>query len=197
MQMSALKKWNEHTMNYDDKFWKKYADENESKVNEEFAKFIANLASSLHCTNILEIGCGTGIDLKEFKEPFEVNGLDLNDHALNLARKSLPNVNFKNGDITNMPYEDSSIDFIFTHKLLNYLDDETLDTGVAEMFRVSKKYILNCELFGESEKSINENMKSRNMLKRWMNYKVKVISDVHMHEDIEPEKVRFTLLRKL
>ena len=40
-------------------------------------------------------------------------------------------------------------------------------------------------------------MKYRNMLKRWVNYKVKVISDVHMHEDIEPEKVRFTLLRKL
>jgi len=195
--VSALKKWNEHTMNYDDEFWKKYADENASRVNEEFAKFIANLASSLHCTSILEIGCGTGIDLKEFKEPFEVNGLDLNDHALSLARKSIPNVNFKNGDITKMPYEDSSIDFIFTHKLLNYLDDETLDTCVAELFRVSKKYILNCELFGESEKSINENMKSRNMLKRWMDYKVKVISDVHMHEDIEPEKVRFTLLRKL
>jgi len=195
--MSALKKWNEHTMNYDDKFWKKYADENESRANEEFEKFIANLASSLHCTSILEIGCGTGIDLKEFKEQFEVNGLDLNDYALDMARKSLPSVNFKNGDITNMPYEDSSIDFIFTHKLLNYLDDETLDEGIAEMFRISKKYILNCELYREPEEMIDENMKYRNMLKRWVNYKVKVISDVHMHEDIEPEKVRFTLLRKL
>ena len=184
-------------MDYDNEFWRKYADENESRINDEFAKFITNLASSLHCTSILEIGCGTGIDLKEFKEPFEVNGLDLNDHALDIARKSLPNVNFKNGNITKMPYEDSSIDFIFTHKLLNYLDDDVLVAGVAEIFRVSKKYILNCELFGESEEPIDENMKYRYMLKRWMNYKVKVISDVHMHEDIEPEKVRFTLLRKL
>ena len=186
-----------NNMDYDNEFWGKYADENESRINDEFAKFITNLASSLHCTSILEIGCGTGIDLKEFKEPFEVNGLDLNDHALDIARKSLPNVNFKNGNITKMPYEDSSIDFIFTHKLLNYLDDDVLVAGVAEIFRVSKKYILNCELFGESEEPIDENMKYRYMLKRWMNYKVKVISDVHMHEDIEPEKVRFTLLRKL
>lgn len=184
-------------MNYNKEFWDTYANENEAKFNEEFSKFVRDLAISLRCTSVLEIGCGTGIDLKEFKEPFEVNGLDLNNHALSLARKSIPNVNFKNGDITKMPYEDSSIDFIFTHKLLNYLDDETLAAGVSEMFRVSKKYILNCELFGESEKSINGNMKSRNMLKRWMDYKVKVISDVHMHEDIEPEKVRFTLLRKL
>ena len=186
-----------NNMDYDNEFWGKYADENESRINEEFAKFITNLASSLHCTSILEIGCGKGIDLKEFKEQFEVNGLDLNDHALDIARKSLPNVNFKNGNITKMPYEDSSIDFIFTHKLLNYLDDDVLVAGVAEIFRVSKKYILNCELFGESEEPIDENMKYRYMLKRWMNYKVKVISDVHMHEDIEPEKVRFTLLRKL
>ena len=186
-----------NNMDYDNEFWGKYADENESRINDEFAKFITNLASSLHCTSILEIGCGTGIDLKEFKEPFEVNGLDLNDHALDIARKSLPNVNFKNGNITKMPYEDSSIDFIFTHKLLNYLDDDVLVAGVAEIFRVSKKYILNCELFGESEEPIDENMKYRNMLKRWMNYNVKVISNVDMHEDIDSEKVRFTLLRKL
>ncbi|MEK0324044.1 MAG: class I SAM-dependent methyltransferase, partial [Nitrosopumilus sp.] len=28
-------------------------------------------------------------------------------------------------------------------------------------------------------------------------YKVKIVSDVDMHEDIEPDKARFTLLRKL
>ena len=65
------------------------------------------------------------------------------------------------------------------------------------MFRVSRKYIVNCELFRESEEQIDENMKYRNMLKRWMNYNVKVISNVDMHEDIDSEKVRFTLLRKL
>jgi Fe-S-cluster formation regulator IscX/YfhJ len=65
------------------------------------------------------------------------------------------------------------------------------------MFRVSKKYIVNCELFGENEETINEEIKLRNMLKRWLNYKVKVVSNVNMHEEIEPEQVRFTLLRKL
>ena len=46
-------------------------------------------------------------------------------------------------------------------------------------------------------KKLNENMKFRNMLKRWMNYKVKVVSHVNMHEEIESEHVRFTLLKKL
>ena len=51
--------------------------------------------------------------------------------------------------------------------------------------------------FEETEKQIDENQKSRNMQKRWLNYKVKFVSNVDMHEDIEPEKPRFTLLKKL
>jgi len=184
-------------MEYDKEFWDKYADENESRNNDEFTKFLTDLARSLHCSSILEIGCGTGIDLRKFDDSFEIYGVDLNDHALELARKNIPNGKFYKEDIVRLPFEDATIDFVFTHKLLNYLDNDTLDKGVSEMFRVAKRYIVNCELFGESEDKINDEMKSRNMLKRWLNYKVKVVSNVNMHEEIEPEQVRFTLLRKI
>jgi len=60
-------------MNYDKGFWDNYAKENESRYNEEFAKFIRDLVVSLRCTNVLEIGCGTGIDLRLFPDTFEVN----------------------------------------------------------------------------------------------------------------------------
>ena len=56
---------------------------------------------------------------------------------------------------------------------------------------------MNCEKFEETEKSIDEYQKSRNMKNRWLNYKVKVVSNVDMHEEIEPDKPRFTLLKKL
>ena len=96
-----------------------------------------------------------------------------------------------------MPFEDASVDFVFTHGLMNYLDDETLEKGIAEMFRVSGKYIMNCEKFEEAEKRIDENQKFRNMRSRWTNYDVRFVSNVDMHEDIEPDKPRFTLLKKL
>jgi ubiquinone/menaquinone biosynthesis C-methylase UbiE len=184
-------------LEYNEKFWENYANENESRNNEEFTKFMTDLARSLHCTSILEIGCGTGIDLRKFDDSFEIHGVDLNEHALELARKNIPRGKFYKEDITELPFEDASIDFIFTHKLLNYLNDEKLDKGISEMFRVTKKYIVNCELYGEPEVKINDEIKFRNMLKRWLNYKVKVVSNVNMHEEIEPEQVRFTLLRKL
>ena len=62
---------------YNREFWDRYADENESRYNEEFAKFVRDLASSLRCSSVLEIGCGTGIDLRLFPETFDVYGLSL------------------------------------------------------------------------------------------------------------------------
>jgi hypothetical protein len=56
---------------------------------------------------------------------------------------------------------------------------------------------MNCERYDESEKQINENSRFRNMQKRWQDYKVKIVSNVDMHEEIDPDKSRFTLLRKL
>jgi ubiquinone/menaquinone biosynthesis C-methylase UbiE len=184
-------------MNYDKEFWDKYANENESKFNEEFAKFVKDLVVSLRCTSVLEIGCGTGIDLKLFPETIEVHGIDLNDKALNIAKEKLGKFDFKKSSITDLPFEDSSIDFVFTHQLLNYLEDDVLERGISEMHRVAGKYIMNCERYDETEKQINVNSKFRNMQKRWLDYKVKVVSNVDMHEDIEPDKSRFTLLRKL
>jgi len=190
-------KFEKFYMSYNKEFWDKYADENEARYNEEFAKYTRDLATSLHCTSVLEIGCGTGIDLRLFPDTFQIHGIDLNDNALDIAKKKLPIGNFKKGAITDLPFEDSSIDFVFTHQLLNYLDDDTLEKGVAEMYRVAKKYIMNCEKFEKTEKQIDKNHKFRNMLKRWINYEVKIVSDVDMHEDIEPDKARFTLIRKL
>ena len=183
-------------MNYDKEFWDKYANENESKFNEKFAKFVRDLVVSLRCTSVLEIGCGTGIDLRLFPETFDVYGVDLNDMALNIAKEKLPKFNFKKSSITDLHFKDSSIDFVFTHQLLNYLEDNVLEKGISEMYRVAGKYIMNCEKYDESEKQINNNSKFRNMQKRWLDYKVKIVSNVDMHEEIDPDKSRFTLLRK-
>ena len=76
-------------MKYNEEFWNKYADENESRYNEEFSKYVKDLASSLPgVQSILEIGCGTGIDLRLFADSFQLNGIDLNERALNIAKES-------------------------------------------------------------------------------------------------------------
>jgi len=184
-------------MSYDKEFWDNYAKENESRYNPEFAKFIRDLAVSLRCTSALEIGCGTGVDLRLFPDTFRVYGVDLNDLALAVAKKKSPEHDFKKGSVTNLPFEDSSVDFIFTHKFLNCISGEDLRKGVSEMYRVARKYVANCEIYDKPESKTSEIFKGRNMLKEWSQYKVKIISDVNMHEDIEPQEIRFTLIKKL
>ena len=156
-------------MKYDEEFWNNYADENESRYNEEFAKYVRDLASSLPgVQSILEIG-----------------------------QKQLPNVDFQKGNITKLPFDDSSIDFVFTHGLMNYLDDNVLENGIAEIFRVSKRWIMHCEKYEKTEKQIDENHKFRNMGEKWLDYKIKFVSDVDLHEDYGQENTRFTLLKKV
>ena len=186
-------------LEYDVEFWNKYTIENESKHNVEFTKFIKDMATSLRSNNVLEIGCNSGNDLRDFPNDFEVHGVDLNEQALEIAKKRFPTFKFDKGSITDLPFEESSIDFVFTHNVLNYIDEDDMDKAINEMYRVSKKYILNCELYDENESPIDGNNKAwkRNVYKRWLQYQVKIISHVDMHEDIEPNKPRFTLVRKI
>ena len=185
-------------MQYNEEFWKKYADENESRYNEEFSKYVRDLARSLPgVQSILEIGCGTGIDLRLFPDTFELHGIDLNEHALKIAKEKLSSANFQKGDISKLPFEDSSIDFVFTHGLMNYLDDEILEKGITEMYRVSKRWIMHCEKYEKTEKPIDENQKFRNMGEKWLNYKIKFVSDVDLHEDYGQDQTRFNLLKKI
>jgi ubiquinone/menaquinone biosynthesis C-methylase UbiE len=186
-------------MEYDIDYWNKYTNENKSKNNEEFSKFIKDLATSLRANNVLEVGCNVGNDLSGFSKDFDVQGVDLNNHALDIARKKFPSFRFKNGSIIDLPFEDSSIDFVFTHNVLNYISENEIEKAISELFRVSRKYILNCELYDENEEPLESNTKAwkRNVYKRWLNFEVKIISHVDMHEDIEPNKPRFTLVRKI
>jgi len=55
--------------------------------------------SSVFCTSVLEIGCGTGIDLRLFPDTFEIHGIDLNEDALKIAREKQSNATFRIGNI--------------------------------------------------------------------------------------------------
>ena len=72
-------------------------DNNDSDYNKELSKFIRDLTFSLKAENILQVGCSTGNDLREFPENFDVHGIDLNDNALKKAQLKLGSFMFKTG----------------------------------------------------------------------------------------------------
>ena len=75
-------------MSYDKELWDEYA---KRKRSLDTMKNLQNSfeiwQSHLRCKSVLEVGCGTGIDLRLFPETVEVHGIDLNDLAMEKWQK--------------------------------------------------------------------------------------------------------------
>lgn len=91
--------------------------------------------------NILEIGCGLGIDLIKFAEKGgKVTGVDFAEKSIELARKNFAfhgvegNLLLMNGE--KLEFDDNSFDVVYAHGVLQYTanDEKMID----EMFRVLK-----------------------------------------------------------
>ena len=89
--------------------------------------------------NVLEVGCGVGIDLVRFADGgAKVTGIDLSKTAIDLARKNLEQ-NEQNADLRVMngecmQFADNTFDVLYAHGVLQY----TADTAkmIAEIHRV-------------------------------------------------------------
>lgn len=84
---------------------------------------------------ILEIGCGSGALLHDLQSNNTVYGMDVADAALKICReRGLDCVSM--GDVTALPYVDSSFDTVIAVDVLEHIDDEA--AAVREINRVLK-----------------------------------------------------------
>ena len=188
-------------MNYDTELWNKYTDENKENIQNEFSKFIYFLSIGLGAKKICEAGCNIGNNLSRFPENFDVFGIDMNKNAIDKAKNRYPNFSFKQTDIKQTDFLDSSFDLVFTRVVLIHIPSDELDKVLKELFRISKKWIINFEYFGEDGKMIkwkrgDELLWYRNMKERWQNFDISVISEIDIPEEIDPGKMRLTLVTK-
>lgn len=187
----------------DDAYWERMAAEAGSNVNEEFGRFIRDLTVQLRCTSVLEIGCNAGNDLLLFPDSVAVHGLDSNPRIAEAARRRLPaGADVRVGSVTTIPLADSSVGMVFTHGFFNHIEDgRVVDAGVSEALRVSSGYVACCEELGDGEGEPIAGAPTprwgRNMYKRWLDHRVRIISNVRMHEDIDPAQPQFVLVRKV
>jgi len=88
-------------------------------------------------TDILEVGCGTGVIAKELTQlgPAVV-GLDIDPAMLNFARQQEGRVAYTQGDAHALPFPDGTFDAVVCHYLLLWLAEPV--QGVKEMARVTK-----------------------------------------------------------
>jgi len=87
---------------------------------------IVRLSKKYIRNKILDVGAGSGALIS----------LIPNAIGLDLAPKHPKIIE---GDISNMPFRDESFDTVFATEILEHLDDETLNKGLDEIYRVLRR----------------------------------------------------------
>jgi ubiquinone/menaquinone biosynthesis C-methylase UbiE len=93
---------------------------------------------------VLDVACGTGIVARTAAERLgnhgTVIGLDLNEDMLEVAHttssKIYPHIEWRKGDVKEIPFQDSSFDVIFCQQGLQFFPDRL--AALREIYRVLK-----------------------------------------------------------
>ena len=121
-----------------------------SKLNKEFL-------GKLKLKNILEVGCNVGTQLALLQKQRYKNlyGVELFDKAVQKAKNTTKGINIIQGSVFDIPFKDSYFDLVFTSSVLIHISPKDIKKALAEIYRVSKKYIWGYEYFNNKHAEIN------------------------------------------
>jgi len=130
---------------YNERFW--------IKVVPDFIKFY-NLKDG---DKILDIGCGKGFMLYDFKKAnsnFEVQGIDISEYAIKNAKPEVKDY-LKIGDAKTLEYPDKYFDLAISITTVHNLELEDCKQGLREIERVSKNKFITVDAYSnEKEKEL-------------------------------------------
>lgn len=96
---------------------------------------------------ILEVACNEAINIIEFAKKYKNKnyGIDLNEDAINFAKKNIAKNNLSDyvkvqvADATHLPFDDESFDIVINEAMLTMLSDSQKEKALSEYYRVLKK----------------------------------------------------------
>ena len=108
-------------------------------------------------TRVLEVGCNVGGNLRYIAKEApdaQIYGIDINRKALGIVKDIVPDGNFMLEHASDLPFKDGWFDFAFTMGVLIHQPDESLETVMREIVRVSRKYVMCGEVYSAERNSI-------------------------------------------
>ncbi|MBK6876997.1 MAG: methyltransferase domain-containing protein [Ignavibacteria bacterium] len=114
-----------------------------TSMNEDFIGFLDRKAK------ILEVGCNIGIQLVNLQEMgFEnLYGIELQPHAVELARQRTKGINIIQGTVYDIPFKDNFFHMVFSNRVLIHMNPDHIHEALKEIYRASGKYIYGSEYF--------------------------------------------------
>lgn len=125
--------------------------------SEQLEEFIKNIKPC----SALDLGCGTGTEaIYLAKKGFGVSGLDISETAIQRAREKAEkggvSIDFRIGDVLNLPFATNSFELINDRGCFHTIDPPDREKFVSEIYRVLKhrgKYLMTCFSDKEPESS--------------------------------------------
>ncbi len=153
-----------------------YANRNSNQISAESLRAtLKNWARVLQTAispppgSALEVGCNVGqnlVALSHFVE--DLHGVEPNQQVCEMARSNaaLKQADIRCGHGGELPFEDNSIDLVFTCGVLIHVAPENLGKVVDEIVRVSKRYVVCIEYFSSDPVAVSYRGKEDYLFKR-------------------------------
>jgi len=98
---------------------------------------------SIGAESVLDCGCGIGVDYSFFKNtPVRYTGIDITPRFLARARRDYPDIDVREVDILNMPFNDGSFDVVYCKDVLEHVPPEVAENMINRMWQVAKKRLM-------------------------------------------------------
>ena len=107
------------------------------------------ILDKLNVARILEVGCNVGNRLLLLKKMGYTNlwGIELQEYAVEIARKRTSGINIAKGSAFDIPYKNNFFDLVFTSGVLIHISPDDIDKVLDEMYRCTNKYIWGFEYY--------------------------------------------------
>lgn len=102
-------------------------------------QFISGFQMLLSGNKVLDLGCGAGSDALRLKRyDLHVQGLDISEVMLEVAKEQVKGVDFILGDLRQLPFAEGQFDGVWANASFIYLKKPDLHQAAEEVYRVLK-----------------------------------------------------------
>ena len=143
-------------------------DDGQRRLMRDWGRMLAGAVTPKPET-VLEVGCNIGRNLLALQHFVpEVSAVEPNGNAIEIAKghAALASVRIDKGDAFSLPYDDNSVDLVFTSGVLIHIAPDDLARAVDEILRVSRHYVLCIEYFSHEPAEVRYHDRDGYLFKR-------------------------------
>lgn len=160
MNTEQLSIWNSE-------FGAQYTDRNDREMPARRRSW-ATMLAEIETDSILEVGCNAGWNLTYLSGLGRggLAGIEPQSYAVARAKSRLPQCDVRQASAFDLPFADQSFDLVFTSGVLIHIHRDDLPRAMAEMYRVSRRYVLYIEYDAAEETEIHYHGEENALWKR-------------------------------